>query len=154
MDAITESITVEREIEIDASTETVWKLLTDPVEATRWMGLTVEFDLRPGGAYRVEVLSGNVARGEFVEIDPPHRLVYTWGWEQGVSEVLPGSSTVEFELTPSGGGTLVRFRHFDLPSPDSAARHRHGWAHYLERLAVAATGGDPGVDPWIAGPME
>ena len=145
---------VERTVEIDASPESVWELLTNPAEANRWMGLSAEFDLRPGGAYRVEVLSGSVARGEFVEIDPPHRLVYTFGWEGGVSEVPPGSSTVEFELIPNGGGTIVQFRHYDLPTPDSVARHGHGWDHYLGRLAVAAAGGDPGVDPWLAGPIE
>jgi uncharacterized protein YndB with AHSA1/START domain len=154
VDTTAESVTVERAVEIDASPETVWELLTDPAEVTRWMGLNAGFDLRPGGTYRIEVLSGNVARGEFVEIDPPRRLVYTFGWERGVPEVHPGSSTVEFELIPNGNGTIVRFRHYDLPTPDSAARHGHGWDHYLGRLAAAAEGGDPGVDPWIAGPVE
>jgi uncharacterized protein YndB with AHSA1/START domain len=154
VDTTTESVTVERAIEIAARPETVWELLTDPAEATRWMGLTADFDLRPGGTYRVEVLSGNVARGEFVEIDPPRRLVYTFGWEQGVSEVASGSSTVEFELIPTSGGTILQLRHYGLPTPDSAGSHGHGWDHYLERLAVAATEGDPGIDPWIAGPVE
>lgn len=154
MDTTAETVTVERAIEIDASPETVWGLLTNPAEATRWMGLSAEFDLRPGGGYRVEVLSGNIARGEFVEIDPPHRLVYTFGWENRVSEVVPGSSTVEFELIPNGESTIVQFRHYDLPTSDSSARHGHGWDHYLGRLAVAAAGGDPGVDPWLAGPIE
>ncbi len=99
MDAVTEGIAVERELEIAARPETVWQLLTDPNEATRWMGQAAAFDLRPGGAYRVEVIPGNVAIGEFVEIDPPRRLVYTWGWESGPgSSVPPGSTTVEFDL--------------------------------------------------------
>ena len=154
MDATTETIVVERELEIDASPETVWELLTDEREATRWMGQAAEFDLRPGGVYRVAVIPGNTASGAFVEIDPPRRLVFTWGWEEGSSSsVPPGSSTVEFELAPSGDGTLLRFRHSGLPSAEAAASHGHGWDHYLARLAGAAAGGDPGVDPWTTGGM-
>jgi uncharacterized protein YndB with AHSA1/START domain len=155
VDATTETMAVERELEIDASPETIWELLTDEHEATRWMGQVAEFDLRPGGAYRVAVIPGNTASGAFVEIDPPRRLVYTWGWESGSgSAVSPGSSTVEFELVPSGAGTLLRFRHTGLPGGEAAASHGHGWDHYLARLAVAATGGDPGEDPWVSGAMQ
>jgi len=154
VDAITERTTIERELEIAASPETVWELLTDPAESTRWMGLSASFDLRPGGTYRVEVIPGNVALGEFVEIDPPRRLVYTWGWEPGASStVAPGSTTIEFELTATPTGTHLRFRHSDLPTADSSEQHGHGWDHYLGRLSLAATGGGPGVDPWLDGPM-
>jgi uncharacterized protein YndB with AHSA1/START domain len=154
MDAVTENISVEREIEIAASPETIWELLTQEDEAVKWMGQSASFDLRPGGTYRVEVIPGNTARGEFVEIDPPHRLVYTWGWEPGSpSTVAAGSSTIEFELTPHQGGTLLRFRHSDLPSTDAAESHSHGWDHYLSRLTLLASGGDPGRDPWLDRPM-
>jgi uncharacterized protein YndB with AHSA1/START domain len=153
VDATTESTSVERELAIAASPETVWELLVNPDEAIRWMGQAATFDVRPGGAYCVDVIPGHTASGEFVEIDPPRRLVYTWGWETGESVVPAGSSTVEFELTPTGDGTLLRFRHRDLPSAEAAASHAHGWDHYFERLAVVAAGGDAGVDPWIEGPM-
>jgi uncharacterized protein YndB with AHSA1/START domain len=153
VDATTETLAVERELVIAASPETVWELLTDEDEAVRWMGQSAQFDLRPGGAYRVEVISGHIARGEFVEIDEPRRLVYTWGWE-GENPVPPGSSTIEFELVPDGAGTLLRFRHSGLPTQETVTSHSHGWDHYFERLAVAASGGDPGVDPWTTGEMK
>jgi uncharacterized protein YndB with AHSA1/START domain len=153
MDATSETTAVERQIAIAAKPETVWEFLVDPEKATRWMGLGASFDVRPGGLYRVEVLSGNTARGEFVEIDPPHRLVITWGWEAG-SPILPGASTLEFELTPQSDGTLLRLSHRDLPDLEAATRHGHGWDHYLARLAEAATGGDPGTDPWIEGQID
>ena len=154
MDATTEATIVEREIAIDASPETVWELLTDPQESTRWMGQVAELDVRPGGVYRVEVIPGNTARGEFVEVEPQRRLVHTWGWESGSStSVPPGSSTVEYELVPNGSGTLLRFRHSGLPSAEAAGSHGHGWDHYFERLATVAAGDDPGADPWLSGEM-
>src|SRR5262249_14454819 len=97
----TEPVTVERELEIAASPERVWQLLTDPTAAIAWWGTTISCDLRPGGSLRVEVTSGSVASGEFVEVDPPRRLVYTWGWEVGGAGpelVPPGSTTVEIDL--------------------------------------------------------
>jgi uncharacterized protein YndB with AHSA1/START domain len=155
MDATAESTTVVREIAIAARPETVWELLVDPEQAVRWMGMTASFDLRPGGLYRVEVIPGHTARGEFVEIDPPHRLVHTFGWEpESGSIVEAGSTTIEYELVADGDGTLLRFTHRDLPNAEAVASHAHGWDHYLERLALAAAGGDPSADPWQSGDMS
>ena len=157
MDAITETTSVERELAIAASPETVWEFLVDPDKATRWMGETASFDAQPGGEYRVGVIPGHTAAGEFVELDPPRRLVFTWGWEpghDGANAVPPGSSTVEVELVRSGDGTTLRFRHYGLPNSEAAESHGHGWDHYLERLVIAARGDDPGEDPWIRGEMS
>jgi uncharacterized protein YndB with AHSA1/START domain len=149
MEASTETA-VRREIAIAASPETIWEFLVDPEKATRWMGRSASFDARPGGEYRVEVISGNVAAGEFVELDPPHRLVWTWGWEPGTPmPVASGSTTIEVELVPDGDGTLLRFTHSGLPDADAAEKHAHGWDHYLGRLAIAARGEDPGRDTWL-----
>jgi uncharacterized protein YndB with AHSA1/START domain len=142
-----------RELEIAARPETVWEFLVDPDKLMRWKGVAVgPFEPRPGGAYCVEVIPGNTAAGEFVEVDPPRRLVFTWGWKPGAAgpagSLAPGSSTVEIELVPNGDGTTVRFTHRGLPTAESAESHAHGWEHYLPRLAVAAGGGDPGPDPW------
>ena len=81
MDAATETTAVERTISIAAAPETVWEFLVDPDKMTRWMGMRAELDPRPGGAYRCAVIPGHTAAGEVVELDPPHRLVFTWGWE-------------------------------------------------------------------------
>ena len=91
-----------------------------------------------------------VARGQYVEIDAPSRVVFTWGWEgqesSGPQGVPPGSSRVEVTLEPDGEGTLVRLRHFDLPE-ETRQLHGEGWDLYFGRLAIAAAGGDPGADP-------
>jgi uncharacterized protein YndB with AHSA1/START domain len=151
-----EKTSVAREIAIAASPETVWEFLVDPDKATRWMGQECTFDARPGGEYRCAVIPGHTASGEFVALDPPHRLVFTWGWDPGEGEanpVTPGSSTIEIELTPEGDGTRLVFTHRELPSAEAADSHGHGWDHYLERLQIVAAGGDAGVDPWLSGQM-
>lgn len=139
----------EREVRIAASPETVFPFFTDPELMTQWMGSSVDVDPRPGGIYRVDI-DGNrhVARGEYVEVSPPDRVVFTWGWESSESPVRPGSSTVEVTLRPDGEETVVRLVHRDLPSAESAAAHAAGWDHYLPRLELAATGANPGADPW------
>jgi len=140
---------VEREIRIRARPETVFPFFTEPDLMTRWMGTTAEADPRPAGIFRVDVDGGShVARGEFVEVSPPDRVVFTWGWESEESPVRPGTSTVEITLARDGEDTIVRLVHSDLPSADSSAAHTRGWDHYLSRLAVAASGGDPGPDSW------
>jgi uncharacterized protein YndB with AHSA1/START domain len=152
MEQTTEQVTIERELEIAASPETVWAFLVDPEKAVRWMGVSARLDPRPGGEYRVVVLPGHTASGEFVELDPPRRLVFTWGWEPEGDEpnvVPPGSSTIEIELVPRGDRTLLRFTHRDLPTAASAESHGHGWDHYLGRLEAASAGRDPGPDPWL-----
>jgi uncharacterized protein YndB with AHSA1/START domain len=153
MASIAETTVVRRELAIDARPETVWSFLVDPEKATCWMGIAATLDPRPGGLYLVDVLPGHTARGEFVEVDEPRRLVFTWGWdpvENGPNAVPPGSTRVEIELVPDGDGTLLRFTH-ELPTAESAQSHAHGWDHYLARLVVAAPGGDAGADPWLQG---
>ena len=150
---LTTELVYTRELAIAAAPETVWEFLVDPVKLARWKGFpATAFDPTPGGRYRIEIVPGHVASGEFVELERPRRLVYTWGWEpdgDGPNVVPPGSSTVEIELVADGEGTLLRFTHRDLPSRDSADRHALGWDHYLDRLSVLASGGDPGPDPWL-----
>lgn len=140
---------VEREVRIRARPETIFPFFTEPDLMVQWMGSVAEADARPGGIYRVDIDgSRHVARGEFVAVEAPRRVVFTWGWESEESPVRPGSSTVEVTLTPDGDHTIVRLVHSDLPSTDSAGAHATGWEHYLPRLAIAAAGGDAGPDPW------
>jgi uncharacterized protein YndB with AHSA1/START domain len=148
MDAATDTTVYERTLTIDASPETVWDFLVDPEKLMRWKGINADLDPQPGGIFRCEVIPGHIARGEYVEIDKPNKLVFTWGWD-GSEDVPPGSSTVEIELAMDGDGTSLRFVHKDLPSAEAIASHAHGWDHYLPRLETAAGGGDPGEDPWV-----
>lgn len=136
---------VTREITVAAPPETVFPYFTDADRMTRWMGTEAELDARPGGVVYVNVHGSHVARGEYVEIDAPNRVVFTWGWDTPEAVVQPGTSTVEVTLTPEGEGTKVVLVHRDLPE-GAAEPHGHGWDHYLARLVVAGAGGDAGPD--------
>jgi len=149
MTAETETVTLERRIA--ARPETVFTFFTDRDRWLSWMGRGGEFSFVPGGSYRMNVSGENFATGEFVELDPPKRAVFTWGWEQGLMGLAPGSTTVEVTLEPDGDGTLLRLVHSGLP-PNAHAPHLAGWGHYLDRLVIGAEGGDPGEDPWKDGP--
>jgi len=133
---------IEREISIDAPPETVFSYFTEPAKHRLWQGADVELDPRPGGALRINFGPGYVVVGTYLEVEPPTRLVYTWGWaEEGSTVLPPGSSTVELTLEPAGAATLLRLRHSGLP--DKALRiHGDGWDESLSelhrRLAITA----------------
>jgi uncharacterized protein YndB with AHSA1/START domain len=154
--AVEQRNVVEREVRIAARPETVFAFFTDPEKMVQWKGSKAELDAHPGGIYRVEINDRAIVRGEYLEVDPPSRVVFTWGWEgqesgQGGHAVPPGSSRVEISLEPDGDGTLVRLRHVDLPE-QALAIHGEGWDLYLGRLRLAAAGEDPGPDP--SGPAD
>ena len=134
-----------REIMIDATPETIWPFLTDPGKHVEWIGTSAEIDPTPGGVYRVLVQGQHQSVGEFVEVVPNERVVFTFGWDEEGNPIKPGSTTVEISLHPEGDKTLVRLAHRGLPD-DAVSDHTHGWDHYLGRLATAATGGDAGPD--------
>jgi uncharacterized protein YndB with AHSA1/START domain len=108
----------------------------------RWMGEYADLQPERGGRFAVDI-TGRAVRGEYVELDPPHRLVISWGYA-GSDDVPPGSSTVEVRLIATGGGTRVELEHRDLPEP-SVRGHAVGWRHYLARLALKDPGPDPGM---------
>jgi uncharacterized protein YndB with AHSA1/START domain len=136
------------EVRIDAPPEVVFSYFTDPTRIVGWMGVAALLDPRPGGTLRIEANGRDVVLGEYVEVDPPRRVVFTWGFDGATPIVAAGSTRVEVTLEPDGDGTLVTLHHHGLEGPTRDA-HAGGWAHYLVRLARAAAGDPPGRDPWI-----
>jgi uncharacterized protein YndB with AHSA1/START domain len=137
-----DELRVERRI--DARPAVVYTYLTDSVRWTRWQGTSAEIEAVPGGRFRVTLVNGSTAEGQFVELVPDTRVVFTWGW-RGHAGVPPGSSTVAIDLAPDGDGTLLVLTHSGLPVEERPI-HAAGWDHYLPRLATASGGADPGVD--------
>ena len=115
---------------------------------------TVEVDFRVGGAFRI-VMHGREAdyeqTGEYLEIVPPRRLVFTW-----VSHFMPEGeqhTRVTVELAEAGEGkTEIVLTHEGLPAGDGYRGHDEGWAEILRRLAGllehgGEDGGEVGSEP-------
>ena len=142
-----DSTVVTRTIHIAARPEIVFAFLIDPVKLRQWKGINATLDPQPGGQFRVALNEQDTIRGEYVEVVPYRRVVFTWGWDAPDSPVPPGSSTVEIDLVPDDNGTLLRLCHRGLPK-QARSTHEEGWDYYLPRLALTAGGRDTGADPW------
>ena len=140
-------VEVELSVRVEASPATLFQYFVDPERMCRWKGIEAVLDPRPGGIYRVNMNGRDTALGEYVELVPDERVVFTWGWE-GSDGLPPGSTTVEITLTPDGDETIVTLRHYDLPNQDAATSHAGGWKHYLARLQIAGAGGHTEHDPY------
>jgi len=120
----------------------VFRWWTDPDLLGQWMTpigtVEADVDLRVGGRLRIVMKGdGRVIEhtGEYLEIDPPRRLVFTW--VSPYTGSVPSVITVELE--PAGDDvTDLRLVHSQLP--DAAARsHREGWGAMLDRLSGRVT---------------
>ena len=131
---------VEHTLRIAARPETVWRYWTDPERMCEWWGTAAELDPQPGGRCVVSMGGGPRMRGEFIELVPHERIVFSFGWEpgEGVPPVAPGSTLVEVTLTPDGDDTILALRHTGLPAA-AAEEHRSGWGHFLPLLGAAAS---------------
>lgn len=141
--------TVTASVHIDAPPERVYEYFTRPEAIVSWMGDYALLEARPGGRFDLDILGAPV-RGRYLLLDPPYRLLISWGYA-GSDRLPPGASTVEVRLSAERGGTRVVLEHRDLPRPERPA-HASGWTHYLARLRVAGSGRDPGPDPGMPDP--
>jgi len=108
---------LELETRVRARPETVFAFFTNPTLYRSWKGQDAELDPRPGGLYRIQMPGHSTVEGTFLVIEPPHRVVFTWGWV-GNPEVPPGSTTVEVTFALDGDETVVRLGN---PGPDPLA---------------------------------
>jgi uncharacterized protein YndB with AHSA1/START domain len=122
-------------IHIDAPPERVFPYFTDAAALKAWMAESAALEPEPGGAFAATVRGVHV-RGRFLAVEPPHRVVFSWGHE-GSDVLPPGASTVEVRLTAARGGTDVVVEQRDLPDVRAAA-HGRGWRMFLARLDVSA----------------
>lgn len=139
------------EIHIAVTPERVFQALTDSRQVTQWWGgkgpgqsyrcTKFESDLRVGGKWSSSGTTDSgtfQVTGEYVEIDPPRLLVYTWtaSWTGAVT------TTVRWELKPTDRGTLVTLRHTGLAKHPEAAQSYRGWPMILGWLQVYAESGE------------
>jgi uncharacterized protein YndB with AHSA1/START domain len=137
-----------QQLVVRASAERVFELFTDPVQFGQWMAEDAILDATAGGVVRWTHPNGDTVSGRYIEVDPPRRIVFTYGWERADVGIPPGSTTVEIDLTSQpDGSTLLKLVHRGLED-GAADAHHGGWTHYLDRLHRTAEGEDVGEDPW------
>jgi uncharacterized protein YndB with AHSA1/START domain len=126
---------------LSAPREEVFRAWTEPELVRQWFkprggsSPSAEMDVRVGGEYRWGMkLLGRVyyAFGEYVEVDPPNRLVFTFGWSRALVRLADSVVTVEFG--DRGDRTEVVITHERLPGRTSRALHGAGWRKCLANL--------------------
>jgi uncharacterized protein YndB with AHSA1/START domain len=127
----------------DAPRERVFRAWTEAEAMSQWFGSTasVESNVRVGGSYRIAVKLPPTGRrvhivGTYLEIDPPQRLVFTFGWERMPIMFGMGDSKVTVEFRELQDETEVRLTHELLDKRRIRAFHRWGWNQSLERLGL------------------
>ncbi len=127
------------EIFIDASPETVFSFLTEQDKAAQWFGEIVDIEGKPGGKFYIAAEAGFAAVGEYTEIIPHEKVVFTWG---GMHDIPEGGTTVEITLKAENGGTRLTLRHYNIPTQEAADSFGHGWPnHAFPVLKIVAEGG-------------
>jgi uncharacterized protein YndB with AHSA1/START domain len=125
---------LDRSVLIVAPRETVFRYFTDSGRFAAWWGAGSSIDPRPGGAVRIVNPNGIEAVGEVLEIHPPERIVFSYGYAGDHPAIEPGGSRVTVTLEESAGGTEVRLRH-DLGSAAVRDHHVQGWRYQLSVFA-------------------
>jgi len=127
---------------LDAPRERTYRMLTEPAELATWWGPSgftmpqAEVDLRVGGGYRFSMQppDGDLFHlsGEFVEVDPPSRLVYTFRWDEPTPD--DRETVVTLTLDDVGGSTVIALSQGSFTTEERLALHRGGWTDSFQRL--------------------
>jgi uncharacterized protein YndB with AHSA1/START domain len=120
----------------------VYRAHSVPAELAKWWGPrgfstpSVELDLRIGGRYRIAMQppDGTLFHlsGEFVEVDPPARLAYTFRWEEPDPD--DRETVVTFSLGDRGESTELTVVQRGFATEGRRALHERGWTESLDRL--------------------
>ena len=130
----------------DAPIDLVWQMWTEPQHFGAWYGPpgaslpVAEMDVRPGGKRRIcmemQTPDGPMSMwftGEYVEVAPPERLVYTEAMADEEGNATSPMTTVTVELRTMGVGTALVMTHAGIPSDSPGAQ---GWAMAFDKLEV------------------
>jgi uncharacterized protein YndB with AHSA1/START domain len=135
------SPTLRMERTFNAPAQRVFDAWTSPEVLRRWWHAEhhwettlAEVDLRVGGAVRVVMRDPDKdveygGGGQYLEIDPPRRLVFTWYWDGNETRQI-----IEVDFEEAAGATTVRFTHRDLWDEEAVRDHEDGWSNCFDNL--------------------
>ena len=138
-----EKLSLEIKRLIKAPPDRVYAAWTDPAQLKQWFGpenvqtRQLVADARVGGKFRWDLINSEgetmTCRGEYRELQPSKKIVFTWQWED--DEAWENhSSIITVELYDRDGDTELRLTHEHLPSEESRDGHTQGWNSALDKL--------------------
>ncbi len=141
--------TIERELYVEATPETVFQVVSDPAHVKQWWSDDARYETvvgSPGEIMFADPDGGKVETFTVVEMRPPTRFSFRWTHPAGEDPAEGNSLLVTFDLAPQGDGTLVRFRETGFRERGWAEAvlettyqdHVNGWDHFLPRLVTYA----------------
>ena len=137
-----DEITLQIRRVVDAPRSAVFSAFVDPATLARWWGphgvtaVSVLMDAKAGGSYRIAMrpAEGEMFHltGEFREVRPPSRLVYTFRWEPPDSEDVETTAVLGFD--DLGSSTAINLTQKPFATERRRALHEVGWSESLDRL--------------------
>ena len=124
---------IDRDLLIKAAPAIVFSFFTETPRWAAWWGAGSEIDPRPGGRMKICYPGGREATGEVIEVTPPTRIVFTYGYVDG-QMIPPGGSRVTIDLQPVGAATRLRLTH-DVANEQVRDSHVQGWRYQLSLFA-------------------
>lgn len=134
------------EITIRARAEVIYRHLTERDGLVRWIGIDATAHPEPGGELTWTHENGATMIGRFIELDPPTRLVFAYGWKGNLMGLPPESTLVEIQLEEEPGHTLLVLTHHGLSEANNLD-HKTGWEHFLTKLDQLLTSCSIAADP-------
>ena len=133
------TLVIEREFE--ASPERIYEAWTTPEILQRWWGPEgvgipdLDLDVREGGAWTTTMKSDQgerIVSGKYVTLEPPNRLVFTWGW---IDNGTRGQETeVEIVLIKAGAKTTMILTQKVFADVENRNNHQFGWKSSFKKL--------------------
>jgi uncharacterized protein YndB with AHSA1/START domain len=146
--------TIERDIEIEAPVDVVWRTITEAEQIRTWFSDLVDLDARPGAVgsltFRADSDDPHVVDITVVATEPLHRFSFRWCYPPGDQATVDNSTLVTFTLIADGDArTRLRVAETGLDElewPDDDKQkyvdeHRHGWQECGDRLQALFTAG-------------
>ena len=135
-------LVLELKLVVGAPRERIFRALTEPRELAKWWGPhgfttpAIDLDLRVGGGYRftMQPPGGEPFHlsGEFLQIEPPGRLVYTFRWDEPDPD--DRETVVTLSLGDVADATQVSLSQGEFATEARLALHHGGWTDSLDKL--------------------
>jgi uncharacterized protein YndB with AHSA1/START domain len=148
--ALSEPATLTIQRMLPGPIERIWAYLTESDLRRKWLA-SGDMELKVGAPFELVWRNGELTsppgkrpegfgeehrmESRIIEVDPPRKLVFTWG---------KGSGDVSFELEPRGERVLLTVTHRRLPDRGMMVGVSTGWHAHLDMLVARLTGQEPG----------